>query len=140
MEKSHLLIHFVKLDKMNNERKNVERSIWYHNDIRENLSYFLTKRSKLSGLQLVRKWARLVKGSQIVQQYNAHLFSDMLLKGTSFRLPSAVRKGKEDWVSLRICAVFTQSSRTYPFVFDWMFRAYRYSYVKRSQCLSCLNC
>ena len=40
MEKSHLLIHCVELDKMNNERKNVERSLCYHNDIGENLICF----------------------------------------------------------------------------------------------------
>ena len=40
MEKSHLLIDYVELDKMNNERKNVERSLCYHNDIRENLICF----------------------------------------------------------------------------------------------------
>ena len=40
MEKSHLLIHYVELDKLNNERKNVERSLCYHNGIRENLICF----------------------------------------------------------------------------------------------------
>ena len=40
MEKSHLLIHSVELDKMNNERKNAKRSLYYHNDIRENLICF----------------------------------------------------------------------------------------------------
>ena len=33
-------IHYVELDKMNNERKNVERSLCYHNDVRENLICF----------------------------------------------------------------------------------------------------
>ena len=40
MEKLHLLIHYVELDKMKNERKNVERSLCYHNDIRGNLICF----------------------------------------------------------------------------------------------------
>ena len=43
MEKSHVLTNYVKLDKMNNERKNVERFLCYHNDVRENLICFNKK-------------------------------------------------------------------------------------------------
>ena len=40
LSKLHSLIHYVELDKMNNERKNVERSLCYHNNISENLICF----------------------------------------------------------------------------------------------------